>query len=116
MPATRKRWYLGARPSGRQFALGTGDENAVADLRADLLGQIVAREPRRIGRVGAFGGSSRAGLRDRGSSLGRAGGDGVEQVADGALFGGNDALDEREAGARPTRDQDLPVDARARRR
>ena len=37
----------------------------------------------------------------------------VQKIADGALLGRNDALDEREARARTTRDQNLPVEARS---
>ena len=42
---------LGREAERRQLALRAGDQHAVAHLRADGLGQIVAQHQRRIGRV-----------------------------------------------------------------
>ena len=112
MPATRKRWYLGSEAERRQFALRAGDENAVAHLRADGFGKVFAEDDGRVGRVDRA--SAGSGLRDCGSGSGALAerGRGIEQAADRPLLGGDDALDEREAGARAARDQHLPVDSR----
>ena len=41
---------FGREAEGRQFALRAGDEDAIADLRADLLSEVFAEDQRRIGR------------------------------------------------------------------
>ena len=106
---------FGREAERRQFALGAGDEDAVAHLRADGLGQVVAENDggiRRVG-LGLAGGRLRVRTgRFRFKIACRAGGDGVEDIADRAFLGGDNALDEREAGARAARDQHLAVDSR----
>ena len=113
---------FGREAEGRQFALRAGDEDAIADLRADLLSEVFAEDQRRIGRcrlvaqrgpVGIERIFWRGGWRRLGVEIFcRAGNDGVEEVADGALFGRDDAFDQRETGTRPTRDQYLTVESR----
>ena len=98
-----------------QFALRAGDKNAVAHLCADGFSKILAQHQGRIRRVDpAFTGNRLRDLaaRFRFKILGRAGDDGAEQAADRPLLVGDDALDEREAGAGTTRDQHLSVDSR----
>jgi len=108
---------LGREAERRQLALRTGDQHAVAHLGADLLGEFVAEDQGRIGRVGRA--LVNRLIRVLVCSLGievfrRSGGDGVEQTADRPLLGRNDAFDERESGARPARNQHLAVDSRRR--
>ena len=99
---------LGREAERSELALRAGDENAVADLGADLLGQIPAENDGRISGVGRVAGR-RIG---RGVKVfGRALHHEVEEIADGALVGGDDAFDEREAGARAAGDEYLSVES-----
>ena len=91
----------GDEAEGGELALGAGDENGVADLRAEGFGEVVADDDGgcRLGGRGVF---------QRGCG---AGFDGLEEVAYGALLGGDDAFDEGSAAAWAARDKDLAVEA-----
>ena len=77
-------WNLGTRPMTGQFALRAGDDDLIADLDADLLGEIAAENDRRqtAARLRAECGVGLAAPAPAPRRAWR-----FEQIADGALFG-----------------------------
>ena len=106
MPATVKRWYLGTRPSGVSSPCGLVTR-MVSPTAAPM---VWARSwPMTMG--GRMHGCASPVAGCGSSASARALLDGVEDVGDGALVGGDDAVDERAAGACAARDEDLFVEA-----
>ncbi len=100
----------GDEAEGGEVALRAGDENGVADAGAEGFGEVFADDDGRSRRDGGYG--SRGGVGGERLELCRAPQlDGLEEVADSALVGGDDALDERAAAACAAGDEHLSVEA-----
>jgi hypothetical protein len=108
MPARRKGWYLGMVPKGVISPCGLMTMTVSPTGCAEGFGEVAAEDDGRARLILAVGDGTGVRLRGRRTEPGV---DGVEEVADGGFFGGEDAFDEGAAIACAAGDEDLLIEA-----